>query len=100
VLFQTVPVQPGALYVLSFKARAAAPGQETRLQVNWNDEKGAFMATDIKVTAPGAEWQTFTMKVSAPPGASAGLVFASGHESASIWFDEFVFAELKYELPN
>lgn len=98
VLFQTVPVRPGALYVLSFKARAASPGQETRLQVNWNDEKGAFMATDIKVTAPGAEWQTFTMKVSAPPGASAALVFASGHGAGSIWFDEFVFAELKYEL--
>jgi hypothetical protein len=98
ILFQPVSVRPGAVYDLSFKARAAAPGQVARLQVNWNDEKGAFLTTDIKLIKPGAEWQTFTMKVSVPTGAATSLVYASGHGTGSIWFDEFVFAELKYEL--
>jgi hypothetical protein len=97
VLYQSVPVAPGALYALSYAARADEPGQTARLQVNWSDARSQFLSTDIVLCEAGPEWRRCVMNVQAPEGAATGLVYTSCHERSEVWFDDFSFEEFAVE---
>lgn len=95
-LFQGVPVTDGELYTLSFQARALSPNQQGRLQVNWNDQSGRFLATDIQIIHPSPAWQSYSLIVTPPYGARTAVIYASAHQQDSIWFDDFFFAQRQY----
>lgn len=92
-LFQSVPVTPGAQYVLSYAARAPEPKQAARLQVNWSDVNSQFLSTNIELCEAGPEWRRCAVNIVAPPGAATAVVFTSCHGQSSVWFDNFSFAE-------
>ncbi|MGB9661866.1 MAG: ArnT family glycosyltransferase [Moorellaceae bacterium] len=96
VFYQAVPVKPQGLYLLSYYARADRQGQIARLQVNWSNEQGRFLKTDIELVDIGADWKQYEMAVTAPPQAAWATVYVSPHEQSSVWFDDFSFVEVTY----
>ncbi|MEW8960034.1 MAG: carbohydrate binding domain-containing protein, partial [Moorella sp. (in: firmicutes)] len=96
VFYQTVPVKPGGLYLLSYYARANRQGQMARLQVNWSNAQGGFLKTDIKLVKIGSEWKQYEMTVTAPSQAAFATVYVSPHEQSSVWFDDLSFVEVTY----
>lgn len=98
--FQTVSVTAGGLYTLSLHARTAHPPQQTRLQVNWQDTKGAFLRADIEVRDVGDAWRRYEMSVIAPVGAVAATVYACPHGASSVWYDDLSFAQVFLRVPK
>ncbi|HXG36615.1 MAG TPA: hypothetical protein VNL15_06580, partial [Dehalococcoidia bacterium] len=100
VLYQAVPVKPNRSYRLSFYARAESKGQQTRLQVNWADAQGKFLATNIEVAAVGLDWRRYELYVQVPERAAFAEIYASPHEGSSVWYDDFSFIEITYSPPG
>jgi 4-amino-4-deoxy-L-arabinose transferase-like glycosyltransferase len=93
VFYQSVAVQPGKNYLLNFEVRTMTEGQTARMQVNWSDAHGKFLSTDILVVEVGTVWKPCVTTVIAPEQAAYAVVYASGHENSSVWFDDFSFVE-------
>lgn len=87
---QTVQVEAGTLYRLTHHARCP-PGSSVRLQVNWLDRESKMISTSIDVRAASRKYETYTMYAAAPAGATHGTIFASTHDDALCWFDDFSF---------
>ncbi|MCK5942633.1 MAG: hypothetical protein KAI24_11720, partial [Planctomycetes bacterium] len=94
---QRVAVEPGRDYRLSARVRAAAtdgggkdPGQ-ARLQVNWIGADGALLRPDIRVVACKADAQDHSIELTAPAGATAAVVYASGHTHDPVVFERLSF---------
>lgn len=92
---QTVSVQAGQPYVLSHFSRCDRPFLFVRLQVNWLDASGTFLSTAIEVRPGTSAYTKQTMWAQAPARAAFGVVYASTHEEAPCWFDDFSFKEVR-----
>jgi hypothetical protein len=90
-LTQAVPVRENEVYVLSEYVKAGSGGQAARLQVNWLDADGSFLATDIGVVPATSEWREHYMPVMAPPGAEVALIHVTSHDQGEGWFDDLSF---------
>jgi hypothetical protein len=94
-LTQAVPVRQNEIFVLSEYIKAGPDGQSARLEVNWLDSHGSFLATDIGVVPVSTEWQEHHMPVMAPPGAEVAVIYVMAHDPGEVWFDDLSFkAEL------
>ena len=82
-----LPVPAGELdgREIIYRARLVEPGPSSRmrLQVNWLDVEGKFISTMIRVVEVGAAAQDHRAMLSAPFGASEGLVYANLHDGES-----------------
>jgi hypothetical protein len=88
---QAVTVTAGSSYMVSVVARCHNGSAQGRVQVNWNDQAGIFLGTNIDVFDCTQDWQTHTMQVTAPPGAAAGAVYATSHTAIPLEFKSVHF---------
>ena len=97
-IMQTVTVEPGTRYRLSFYARTA--GLKTSATVLWNIEDaadGKILAASSAVATEDKDWQNLTVDFAAPPKTEAvNLKLARAACTLSpcalvgrIWFDDF-----------
>lgn len=80
---QTVKVKENGRYLLEVTAKCQGNG-EFRLQVNWLDESGKFISTDIDVATCSANFATKTKEVVAPSNARIGIVYGTSHNQAPV----------------
>src|SRR5207248_8467415 len=57
VVYQTVVVNPGQHYLVSWEARSVAPSQTAKLQVNWTDAQGALVKRAFVTVKSGTGWK-------------------------------------------
>ena len=93
-----VPVRQDEIYVLSEYVKAGPGGHTARLQVNWLDTRGYFLASAIGVVPATSEWREHHMPVMAPRGAGAAEIYVTVHEGR-VWFDDLSFERELGALP-
>ena len=77
--FQTVPVVPRRKYLNTISSRCVQPGIEGRQQINWSDASGNFLGVSSQGYRCTPSWARHVFEVTAPPGAVAATVYATGH---------------------
>lgn len=92
-LFQLIPIEVGAQYVLKFHAKASQPRQIsinlTEFQNDWT-WYGFFW--DVNLTT---SWQQFqTTFIPNSTDAQASLIFLLGAEGPDVWIDEVIIQKL------
>ncbi|MDM0028672.1 hypothetical protein QTI27_29370 [Variovorax sp. J31P216] len=93
VATQQIPVVAGRRYKNSATSVCDAQPTQGRLQVNWMDAKGRFVATNIQVFECTAEAKSHSMKVRAPRKAATAVVYASGQTTIPVTFSEVSFKQ-------
>lgn len=88
---QAVTVTAGSSYMVSVVARCHNGSAQGRVQVNWSDQAGIFIGTNIDVFDCMQDWQMHTMQVTAPPRAVAGAVYATSHTATPLEFKSVHF---------
>lgn len=79
---QRIAVQPGARVRLEVDYVCPTPA-EVRSQINWLDGRGRFLGTSIEVARCEGE-KTVASVGSAPPGATAAIVYGTPHAEAQV----------------
>lgn len=108
-VFQTVTVEPGARYRLSFYARTA--GLKTSATVLWNIEDaadGKILASSQAVSTGDSDWQNLTVDFAAPPKteavniklARAACTLSPCALIGRIWFDDFSLQKIDSAVKN
>ena len=92
LLYQYVPVEPGGVYTLGHWTRANRPGQLTRLQINWLDQRLQLVDVRIAVVSSGPVWTWNQMSAQAPERTAAAQIYAGVHTDGEAWFDDVWFA--------
>jgi 4-amino-4-deoxy-L-arabinose transferase-like glycosyltransferase len=95
-LEQSVPVEGGAHYVLRGFARAAGPGQSSRLRIHWLDAGGAVIGSSLRVVPETTGWSPRALAGSAPAAASRAELAVGADGGSEVWFDELSFARIGY----
>lgn len=83
---QAFAVSKGQRYRNTVVARCTKEASLGRIQINWNDAKGQFIKADIKTFDCMLDWNEETMEVVAPPAATVGIVYVSGHTATPLQF--------------
>ncbi|MGA2329100.1 MAG: O-fucosyltransferase family protein [Bryobacteraceae bacterium] len=83
-LFRSVPIDDSITYRYSLEAFSEEPGALLRLQINWHDASGSFIATTIRLRQCGRRWQVYSVEMTPLPGTKTGVVIVDGHTSAPI----------------
>lgn len=81
---QAVPVTPRKNYIAEVVARCASNVSQGRVQVNWLDSKGDFLATSIRVFDCTKTWASYRQEVTAPASASVAVVYGTSHDGDSV----------------
>lgn len=81
---QAIVVSPGQRYLNSVVSRCFNGPTLGRVQINWMDEKSQFIKADIKTFECKKDWFENTMEVTAPPTASAAIVYSTSHTEKQI----------------
>ncbi len=97
LVYQTVVINPGQHYLVSWEARAVAPSQTAKLQVNWTDSQGALVKEDISTFESGTVWKHYEIGLQAPTQAARAILYASPLDPSSIWFDDVSFRQVEYK---
>lgn len=82
--YQSVPVKSGYRYKNIVNSRCKDAGAQGRVQVNWQDDKGQFISTDILPFQCTLEWSSHSLIVIAPKRAAIAIVYASAHTDLAI----------------
>jgi|GEM_PF-681473 len=71
--------------ILVYRAKSLRPGTAStiRLQINWSDASGRFIGAQIETAQVDEELGNATMLVTAPDGASRGVVYANLHDGST-----------------
>lgn len=83
---QAISARPGQKYLATVVARCLKDLTQGRVQINWIDSKGQFIKADIKTFDCTSDWSETSMEVIAPPSASAGIIYMTGHTATQIQF--------------
>jgi hypothetical protein len=83
-LSRSVPIKDSITYRYSVEAFSEAPGTLLRLQVNWHDGSGRFIAATIDPRPCSPQWLVYTKDMEPPPGAESGVVIVGGHTPAPV----------------
>jgi hypothetical protein len=83
---QVISVLPGQKYLATVVARCLKDPTQGRIQINWIDSKGQFVKADIKTFDCTFDWSERSMEVIAPPSASAGIIYMTGHTTIPLQF--------------
>jgi len=98
-LYQDVSVKSDIIYQLSCYARSNDQGQKMRLQVNWlNQNKEFLKQLDIQLFNVSEEWNNYLTFLSVPKGAAYAKIYVRSDPLSSVWFDDFSFKKIDYEL--
>jgi hypothetical protein len=97
VFYQIVKASGGKLYRLVLYARAAQGGQQIRLQVNWQNDRGKFLKGDTEVRDADTHWKRYEMRLTIPQDAALATIYAKPHANSEVWFDDFSFTEIRYD---
>ena len=81
---QTVPVRAGEFYLNEVTVRCAGESGQGRVQVNWLDEQGAFLNSDLRAFTCRQAFRVESQEVKAPPGSAAATVYGVGHGEAPV----------------
>jgi len=76
---QSVAIISGRRYLNTIVARCAKETSLGRIQINWLDADGQFVATNINTFECASGWAEHKMKVTAPPNSANAVVYVSGH---------------------
>ena len=90
---QRVEVTPGLNYTNSVSARCATTATTGRIQANWMDAQGNFIAASIETFDCTTQWETHEMNVVAPANATAVIIYASGHTDTPLEFKSLSFRQ-------
>ncbi|MCL6701605.1 phospholipid carrier-dependent glycosyltransferase [Pseudomonas sp. T1.Ur] len=90
---QRVEVTPGLSYTNSVSARCATTATTGRVQANWMDEHGDFIAASIDTFDCATQWETHEMNVIAPANATSAIIYASGHTDTPLEFKSLSFRQ-------
>jgi len=90
---QRVEVTPGATYTNSVSARCATTATTGRIQANWMDAQGDFIAASIATFDCTTQWETHEMNVIAPANATSVIIYASGHTDTPLEFRSLSFRQ-------
>lgn len=82
--FQTVPVVPRRKYQNTVSSRCAERDVEGRLQINWSDASGRFLGVSSQAYRCTLGWARHVFEVTAPRGAMAATVYATGHFGGTV----------------
>lgn len=91
--YQTVPVVPERRYKNVAIARCHEQSAQGRLQVNWLDSKHVFISTDIQVFDCEASATQYSMELGSPGGAAFAFVYATGHTTTPLVFNNMSFRQ-------
>ena len=83
-VIQVVPVRPGDFYLNAVTARCADEFGQGRVQVNWRDENGAILKSDLRVFRCRQTFRLESQEVKAPPGAATAAVYGVSHSDAPV----------------
>lgn len=78
-LVRGVPVRSELDYLYSMEASCPEPDTELRLQINWHDASGKFIATALDPRPCDLAWRTYAKPVKPPENARSGIVIIGGH---------------------
>ncbi|XXF01220.1 phospholipid carrier-dependent glycosyltransferase [Pseudomonas sp. D3-10] len=90
---QRVEVTPGLTYINGVSARCATTATTGRIQANWMDAKGDFIAASIETFECTEQWETHEMNVVAPANATSVIIYASGHTDTPLEFKSLSFRQ-------
>ncbi|WP_219915907.1 phospholipid carrier-dependent glycosyltransferase [Pseudomonas brassicacearum] len=90
---QRVEVTPGLTYTNSVSARCATIPTAGRIQANWMDAHGDFIAASIETFDCTSQWETHEMNVVAPANATSVIIYASGHTDTPLAFKSLSFRQ-------
>jgi hypothetical protein len=90
---QRVEVTPGQTYTNSVSARCATTATTGRIQANWMDAQGDFIAASIDTFDCATQWETHEMNVIAPANATSAIIYASGHTDTPLEFRSLSFRQ-------
>lgn len=79
VLFQSVPVAPGRMYLIKAEVRLGDGTGQGRLQVNWHATDGSYLSSNSLVFQPTKESQVFHLFTKAPGNAAKAILYAAPH---------------------
>jgi hypothetical protein len=88
---QLVNVIPGKQYLNSVTARCIKGLTLGRVQVNWMNQKGEFISTNIKTFECNSSFTKETLEVTAPSSARSAIIYATSHTTTPIEFKEVSF---------
>jgi hypothetical protein len=83
-LNQRVPVESGATYKVTIRARCPEPDTFTRLQVNWMDRKSHEMPVSLLPVRCTPEWNDYSEIFTAPLDAGSGYFYVTGHSGKPV----------------
>jgi phosphoglycerol transferase MdoB-like AlkP superfamily enzyme len=95
VVYQTIAIRPNRVYVLEWNARASAPNQQGKVQVNWFDTEGNLLKEQIERINVGEDWQYRTVTMVPPIGSARASLYLSALDPSAVWFDDLFFGETK-----
>ena len=81
---QVVAVRPGDFYLNAVTARCADDRGHGRVQVNWRDERGVILSSDLRVFKCNQAFKRESQEVKAPPGAATAAVYGVSHGDAPV----------------
>jgi 4-amino-4-deoxy-L-arabinose transferase-like glycosyltransferase len=90
---QVVRISPGRRYLNAVIARCYKEASKGRVQVNWNNAEGEFIAASIQTFDCSADWTQHEAEIVAPKNAATAAVYATGHSQTPIEFKEVSFRQ-------
>ncbi len=91
---QSVPVREGEFYLNTVKARCEVADAHGRVQVNWYDNNGERLKSDIRVFRCAENWSRESQEIIAPKGAHTARVYGASHANTPIQVAEISFRSI------
>ena len=88
---QSVSVREGEFYLNTVKARCEVAVGYGRVQVNWYDEQGRRLKSNIRVYRCGENWSLQSEELVAPEGARTATVYGASHANTPLQVAEISF---------
>ena len=81
---QTISIKGGERFLNQVVARCPSQSAKVRTQVNWNDQDGKFITTDITDFDCSKEWSNYEQVVTAPINAAYAVVYGASNSNSPI----------------
>jgi 4-amino-4-deoxy-L-arabinose transferase-like glycosyltransferase len=75
IYFQSLPVEPGRLYMYSYFARSAQPKAQLHLHIVWRDKSGNILGWAVSTGSTGNTWRRFPIYATAPENAKTAEIY-------------------------
>jgi 4-amino-4-deoxy-L-arabinose transferase-like glycosyltransferase len=96
-LEQTVPVEPGAIYIHRALVRPTVPRQFGVIHIDWLDSSGKTINQSTRYISGPVDWLARATAVTAPSQAVNARIHAASTGPEFMWFDFFSFRKLSYK---